>query len=260
MNDARTEIVPTLVDPPAVVDPLAAVVDPPPEDGVPLETKPALPTSATPPEAAPADPAGKPPPPEAPSVEIDALVAGRFAEKQRADKLQNQLDAITNQPVPEPIAENFSTTEDYVDALVTFKMQEKQGQITQQVKSANVHSTFQNNVKAYELSNKVDNFNDMAATLPQFPKGVARTLMESDTGPEVIHHLAKNLNLAYKIASMSPGQATMELGKLQGSMTSKVVPTSAPPPTTTVSGGTGSAGKDVGGKMSMDDWMRTFNT
>lgn len=184
-------------------------------------------------------------------------------EKYRADKLQAELDRLTHKPNVEPVADNFATNEEYINALVEHRVKEQSVNITQQQKSQQTQESYNVNVSTFATENNItkEAFDVMAGSIPELPQGVAGAIMTSDLGPKVIQHLAGDLGLAYKMAAMTPIQALVELGKLQASVSTvkPKEPTKAPSPTKTIANGAGVTRKDVGGDMSMDDWMKEFN-
>lgn len=89
--------------------------------------------------------------------------------------------------------------------------------------------------------------------LKTFSKEARMAIVESEVGPALLYHLAKNPDEADRIADLSPTRQIAELGKLETkvSMPAKKT-TSAPAPASTTSGGR-TASKDPS-KMSQEEY------
>lgn len=98
--------------------------------------------------------------------------------------------------------------------------------------------------------------------LPPLDKEVAKTVVTSEIGPQIIYHLGKNPDKAVRIARMNPVQQAQAIGRLEAELTqSAKVPqkkapttTKAPaPPTPTPAGG---AARVDPMTMSMNDFVK----
>jgi hypothetical protein len=100
--------------------------------------------------------------------------------------------------------------------------------------------------------NKPD-FADVANAIPELPNGVADALVQSENGAELVYHLGTHLDMADKLATMTPQQAMMELGRISANMSAQpnIKLSAAPDPIEPISSG-GSLSKDLG-EMSMDE-------
>ena len=106
--------------------------------------------------------------------------------------------------------------------------------------------------------------------LPQLDKDAARAVIKSENGPAIAYHLAKNPDLAARIARMDPYSQGQAIGRIEGQLLAKEVTqkepsketkpvkpvsvTKAPPPPKPVSGGTSPVQKDSA-LMSMEEWV-----
>lgn len=65
---------------------------------------------------------------------------------------------------------------------------------------------------------------------------VADALKDSDNGPALLYHMAKNPEVADRLNSMTPVRAAMEIGRLEATLDAKPVksPSNAPPPITPI--------------------------
>lgn len=105
---------------------------------------------------------------------------------------------------------------------------------------------------------------------PSLPitQDMAQTLMDADNGPEVLHHLANNRDVARQIARLSPLQQARELGRLEARLANKPVApkvSAAPPPAPKVEG-TGDSGRlsftpdsPDSDKLSTEEWLKRRN-
>jgi len=193
---------------------------------------------------------------------INKVTADKYTEKRRADELQRQLDELKEQPKPvdlkaAPKLEDFDFDQDaYSAALIDHKVQERVSEAVKQVTT-----TQSDNVKAAESKEAQKVFNDrivaMAKTdfdevankVPLLPEGVADALVRSENGAELIYHLGEHLDLADKIANMSPQAAMMELGRISVTMAAKpnVKLSAAPDPIEPLNSG-GSVSQERGPK------------
>ena len=193
---------------------------------------------------------------------FNKIVADKHAEKRRADEAERKLsERSIIAPVVEakeaPKLEDFEYDQDAFNAaLIDYKVAE---QVSQAV--AQVTSTQSDAVKARESQEAQQGFNDrivalakpdfdeVANNVPLLPNGVADALVRSENGAELIYHLGNHLDLADKIANMSPQAAMMELGRISATMaaTPAVKLSAAPDPIEPLNSG-GSISQEAGPK------------
>jgi hypothetical protein len=191
---------------------------------------------------------------------FNKITAEKYAEKQRADELQRKLDERQAQPEEvsdAPTLEKFDYDDAaYQAALIKHQVAEAvkaeraaQQNQTVQAQAAEAQRAYNERVAAL---NKPD-FYEVANAIPQLPSGVANALTESDNGPDLIYHLGTHLDLADKIANMSPTQAVMELGKISANLNAKpnIKLSAAPEPIAPISSGS-SLNKDIS-EMTMEE-------
>lgn len=93
------------------------------------------------------------------------------------------------------------------------------------------------------------------STVPVKPH-VVEALMDSDAGPALVYHLAKNPAVAERLNAMSPTRAAIELGRLETTLTAPAVkaPSNAPAPITPIT--TQASGRSVDlSRASMEDYV-----
>ena len=159
---------------------------------------------------------------------INKVTADKYAEKRRADELQRKLDEVQAKPQEvgaAPKLEDFDHDEEKFNSA-SIKHQvaeavraERQAIDTdaQTVAAEKAQQTFNERVVAM---NKPD-FADVANAVPQLPLGVADALVQSENGAELIYHLGTHLDMADKLAGMTPTMAMMELGRISANMSTK---------------------------------------
>lgn len=173
----------------------------------------------------------------------------REAESKRADELQRKLDDIeAKKPtLSKPELEDHDYDEEaYNKANVAYQVQEQvkaeltsqkaqQKEIDQQAKMQQSLATF--NERATALGK--DDFNEKTALVPELPAGVANAIVGLENGAEIAYHLGTHLDKADALASMSPMEAMMELGRISSSMSAKqeIKTSAAPDPIETLSSG-----------------------
>ena len=102
---------------------------------------------------------------------------------------------------------------------------------------------------------------------------VRDAIVESEIGPKILYHLAKNPDVADKISEMTVGRALKEIGKLEVQLAKQTEKTpiaevtaqisKAPPPITPLKGvnapaGTLKGSDDVPKHWSYDDWKKAY--
>ncbi len=150
-------------------------------------------------------------------------------EREARQKLEAELAAVRQQVKPQqgrpadgkPQPSQFTDAFEYAESLADWSAEQALGRrdledLERRADEARqkVISTWANKVAA--AKSEIPDFDDMVAS-----SGVAVSdpirdaILESDVGPQILYHLAKEDDLAKKIASMSPFAALREIGKLE---------------------------------------------
>lgn len=143
-----------------------------------------------------------------------------------------------------PTSDQFEDYDAFIEALTDWKVEDKTRNVA--VNAA------QNAESMHRQANWDDRRVAAIAILPDYDEVVGTSevqikdhvrdaVMESERGPELAYHMARNPALADQLNKMSPARAALELGRMEASLeTSVVKPGSrAPTPITPiVSGGT----------------------
>jgi hypothetical protein len=251
------------------------------------EPAPAPPAPA--PEPAPAPPADEETPAPAPADDepprddkgrfqkrVDDLTRARGEAEREASYWRAQalgtkgtpspapLPAAADAP-PKPTAAEFDNFEDFVEALAGWKANEVDRANREQSRKAehakSVATSWQQREAEFRktATDYVDVVGNSDVVLPEY---VLEGLQESDVGPQLAYHLAKNHDVAEKLRGLPERAAMRELGRLEASIASAPAPapapaartTNAPPPVKPVS--QGNAVVPTLDKMSMDDYVK----
>ena len=165
--------------------------------------------------------------------ELDAAIGKRLAREQRKwEREARQAEALKPVPVEHVKPEQFTTTEEYVEALTTSKaaqiVQQQQYAKQQQELLGNYHD------KEEDARSKYEDFEQVAYN-PKLPitDVMAQTIQASDNGPDIAYYLGTNPKEADRIARLQPFLQAKEIGKLEAKIASEPVTkrtSSAPAP------------------------------
>ena len=165
--------------------------------------------------------------------DLDAAIGKRLAREQRKwEREARQAEAPKPIPVEHVKPEQFTTTEEYVDALTTSKaaqiVQQQQFAKQQQELLGNYHD------KEEDARSKYEDFEQVAYN-PKLPitDVMAQTIQASDNGPDIAYYLGTNPKEADRIARLQPFLQAKEIGKLEAKIASEPVTkrtSSAPAP------------------------------
>ena len=195
-------------------------------------------------------------------AEIDAMIGKRLAREQRKWERERaqQPPAAPAAPV---VPEQFSTTEDYVEALALQKADQLLTQREQQKHQKEVIEAYHD--REEEARNKYDDFEQVAYN-PNLPitNEMAQAIQYSDIGPDLAYHLGANPKEAERISRLPPILQAKEIGRIEAKLaadppTKKT--TSAPTPISPITArSTGSPAYDTTDPrsiktMSTSDWI-----
>jgi hypothetical protein len=178
--------------------------------------------------------------------DLDAAIGKRLAREQRKwEREARQAEAPKPVPVEQVKPEQFTTTEEYVEALTTSKAQ----QIVQQQQFAKQQQEFLGNYhdKEEDARSKYEDFEQVAYN-PKLPitQVMAQTIQASDNGPDIAYYLGTNPKEADRIARLSdPFLQAKEIGKLEAKIASTPITkqtSSAPAPISPVTARGGHSG------------------
>lgn len=153
--------------------------------------------------------------------------------ERRAEKLQQELEASRPKSGPpsepqapkEPKPEDFTTVQEYTDALVSYRVDQRlrekdaQAQREAEQKAAEARAReFGNRIA--ETRTKHDDFDEVLGSLKntdldRVHADVTEYLQESEHGGELLYHLAKNPDVLDRLRKLTPRKFIAELGKLE---------------------------------------------
>lgn len=174
-----------------------------------------------------------------------------------------------------PARDGFDTDADYFEALADWKAEQKVGELrkqqqaealnkAEQTQTATRFELYQERVAA-SLEAMPDYAEVVGASdVPAAPH-VLESILDSDSGPQLAYHLAKNPELAEKLNAMTPVQAAREIGRLEAQLAQPKAETpppkrttNAPAPITPVRGSNGQFTKSAE-QMSDAEWYASRN-
>ena len=177
--------------------------------------------------------------------DLDAAIGKRLAREQRKwEREARQAEAPKPVPVEHVKPEQFTTTEEYVEALTTSKAQ----QIVQQQQFAKQQQELLGNYhdKEEDARSKYEDFEQVAynpkLTITDM---MAQTIQASDNGPDIAYYLGTNPKEADRIARLQPFLQAQEIGRLEAKIASEPITkrtSSAPAPISPVTARGGHSG------------------
>ena len=210
---------------------------------------------------------------------LDRQKTARVAAETEARLLREQLTKLEAQPKPsqetgEPKREDFESLEDYLKAvskheaaqLIEGRLKTEREERAKQestsratVSEARVAKDWTERETAFQTANK--DYQEAVTSyikdeVGQLSDVARRSILESEVGPQVLYHLAKNPDEAERIADLSPVRQIAELGKLEV----KFAPaarkaSSAPAPITPVGSSSSTSSKKLG-EMNQDEFEK----
>ena len=203
-----------------------ATAAPEPEIAAPVETQPESPKSFS-------------------QEELDAAIGKRLAREQRKwEREARQAEAPKPVPVEHVTPEQYTTTEEYVEALTTSKAQ----QIVQQQQYAKQQQELLGSYheKEEDARGRYEDFEQVAYN-PKLPitDVMAQTIQAADNGPDIAYYLGTNPKEADRIARLTPILQAKEIGRLEAKVASEPATkrtSSAPAPISPVTARGGHSG------------------
>jgi hypothetical protein len=185
--------------------------------------------------------------------------AAKIAEAQtEARMLREQLDRLQAKVAPvqdaEPQRESFDSLEDYHRALARHEARQEASKIvegqrkvqTEQERQARANASDAAVAKTWESSEsafkkEATDYDEVvgefiSAELPSLDQSAKRAILESDIGPKLLYHMAKNPDEAERIARLSPVRQVIEIGKMEERVSPVKQSSKAPPPVSGVKG------------------------
>ena len=172
---------------------------------------------------------------------INRLTAEKRSLEDQVHNLRGQVEA-GKKPAEEaveeakkPIAEDFETTELYLEALTDFKADERfkknQAEEAQKAEQQEQRETFEAFGERQDKTRAAhDDYDEVVGGGNlQIPQSALLAIIELDNGPEVAYHLAKNPELPKKLMDLSPLKAVAEIGRLSAILATPAQEAANPP-------------------------------
>ena len=167
---------------------------------------------------------------------IDELTrARREAEREAAywRQVHEGTQSSAKQAAPQrPVPENFEKYDDYIDALTDWKAEQAVSKRLEQDATRKVVETRAQTFteRQAQFRQQVSDYDDVVGgSDTPLATHVAEVLQESELGPQLAYHFAKNPSVLLNLNSMTPVAAAREIGKLEVTLAK---PVAAPPPPT----------------------------
>lgn len=159
-----------------------------------------------------------------------------------AEREVHRMREAADRPAPESSAKPdpaaFQSYDDYVEALADWKSEQRvlsvlKDRDEQRAKAAEGAAV---EAKAQAWAERQDDFRAatpdydavLGASKLQVSPHVVDTLLDSDAGPELAYHLAKNPETVKRINALSPLAAAREIGRIEASLSTPAAPRTKP--------------------------------
>lgn len=188
---------------------------------------------------------------------IDELTRkSREAEREAQYWQQRALgnEKTAEKPLEEPKLEDFEDPKEFIKAATKYAIQEEKKAL-----AAERASEAEAKVLETKTSTWVERQNSARESITDYDEVVSSAdlpvqnhirdaLLDSEKGPELVYHLAKNPDVLDRLNSLSPLQAAMEIGRLEAKLATPAAASkpvsNAPPPIKTVGSGRTNAAQD----------------
>jgi hypothetical protein len=173
---------------------------------------------------------------------IDTLVFQRQQSEREVERL-HQVIADLKQPAAPKLAD-FDSHDEYDQAMLEHRIESgvnkglvksAQAQVEQLSTAAQTAAAETYNQRVADTVTRIPDFVDVvkSSTAKMSPQ-LHEALLDSDKGPELVYHLAKNPGEADRLNNMSVRQMDREIGRLESTFAdTKPAPAPKPPPART---------------------------
>jgi hypothetical protein len=200
---------------------------------------------------------------------IDELTRARREAEREASYwrgIAQQGQAQTSAPAAptKPTPDKYDDYGDYVEALTDWKTEQAVAKRMEQDSNRKVAETRTQTFTERQVAARAvmpDYDAVVGASEAPIAQHVGEAILESDRGPELAYHFAKNPDVLHSLNGMSPTQAAREIGKLEATLPTKSAPAvpskklSATPAPASTTGSQGRATTPSLATASMDEYM-----
>lgn len=196
--------------------------------------------------------------------ELKAQLAGKPAAADEKGVATPPKDEPKADQTGKPVAANFNTYEDYVEALTDWKLEKREALRRQEAEKETRTQTVKTQVEAARA--KHADYDQVVTNDVTVSPAMAEMMVGSEHGAEIAYYLGKHRDEAAKIAKMSPAQAGAALARIEVKLNAetsapaaqpKPAPTTKapkPPKTVTGSGGAVDAEPDPSDFSKWSKW------
>ena len=165
-----------------------------------------------------------------------AAEAETAKERERAEKAEKKAAELEAKLAPAPKKEEggapkrdaFASDEEYATAVIDYRVEQKlserdkaQREAAEKSEQDKMAASWQSRVE--ELRKEEPDYNDIIeASDVKVHNAVRDAIFESEVGPRILVHLAKNKDVAAALAKMTITKAVKEIGKLEDKLRPKV--------------------------------------
>jgi hypothetical protein len=174
---------------------------------------------------------------------IDELTRATHEAKREAEYWRARAEALATPPAPppEPVAkptpEQFDDYGAYVEALTDWKADQKiEAKLSERDAKAAEKQQFTQRAtnwaeRVAQVRQAVPDYDQvMSTSTVPVTKVVEAALLDSERGPEIALHLARNLDVADRLNRMTEIQVAREIGRLEGTLPAVSAPNPSPDP------------------------------
>ena len=180
---------------------------------------------------------------------IDALTREKHDAQREAEYWKGKVSGVEpapqrdTQPFGKPTPENFTTVEEYVDALTDWKLQTRDAEVAEVNARTEREQTYNKTVSDFQpqlekARAKYEDY-DEVVNQPIFTPSVSMALLDSEYGAEIAYYLGTHPVEATRLNGLPPLRMLRELGKMEVRFASTTQPkhvSAAPSPITPVKG------------------------
>lgn len=202
---------------------------------------------------------------------IDEMARARHEAEREAAFWREAATKKDEKPADKPNKAEFADDESYIEALTDWKasqaaskaieklQQEREQQSQRQAEQAKAQ-TYESRLEA--VRTEIEDFDEVVTSADVRVSGAVRdAILDSELGPQLTYHLAKNPDVVKKLAGLSPVAQIREIGRLEAEVQkapTKPV-TKAPTPITPTRGSGGQFTKDES-TMGAAEWAEFYRS
>ena len=169
---------------------------------------------------------------DAEKAEREAAQAKATALEAEIAKIREDLDRVKSQPQvtipenPKPERDKFASDEEYAEALADYRVQEKLNDRLRAEQEARAKSEFEALAETFKAraaafrESTPDYEEVLSGATVNIPEHLYTAILESEAGPQLAYHYAKNPQDLRKLMSLRPVQQARELIALESRLNS----------------------------------------